>query len=148
MLLLLALVFIGVFVVAGLLIAASGAGASERTKQTLERLDAILASDVNKTKEELVNIRKEELFARYGGEEFAIILPETSREGALSLCERLRRMIESHPFQYEERSFHVTVSIGVATTHGEPNVQPVELLRQADEKLYQAKREGRNRVVS
>jgi tight adherence protein B len=63
MLLLLTLVFIAVFVVAGLLIAASGAGASERTKQTMERLDAILAADVNKTKEELVNIRKEELFS-------------------------------------------------------------------------------------
>jgi tight adherence protein B len=63
MLLLLALVFIGVFLVAGLLMAASSAGASERTKHTLERLDAILASDVNRTKEELVNIRKEELLS-------------------------------------------------------------------------------------
>jgi tight adherence protein B len=63
MLLLCALVFIAVFMVAGLLIAASGAGASERTKQTMERLDAILASDVRKNKEELVNIRKEELFS-------------------------------------------------------------------------------------
>ena len=63
MLPLLALVFIAVFVVAGLVIAATGAGASERTKQTMERLDAILAADVNKTKEELVNIRKEELFS-------------------------------------------------------------------------------------
>jgi tight adherence protein B len=63
MLLLLFLVFLGVFLVAGLLMAASSAGASERTKQTLERLDAILATDVSRTKEELVNIRKEELLS-------------------------------------------------------------------------------------
>jgi two-component system, cell cycle response regulator len=94
------------------------------------------------------NIRKEELFARYGGEEFAIVLPETSREGAVVLCERLRKLCESQPFQYEDKTFQVTVSCGVATTTGRENLTPRELISRADEKLYQAKNEGRNRVVS
>src|SRR5439155_870925 len=94
------------------------------------------------------NIRKEELFARYGGEEFAVVLPETGREGAGVLSERLRRVIESLPFRYEEKSYHVTVSIGVACTTGDAAMTPSALIRVADEKLYQAKHEGRNRVCS
>jgi len=94
-----------------------------------------------------VNIRKEELFARYGGEEFAIVLPETEREGAIQLSERLRRTVEAQPFQYEEKSFQVTISLGVATTTGHEAPSPSELIRLADEKLYQAKHQGRNRVV-
>lgn len=92
-------------------------------------------------------IRKEELFARYGGEEFAVVLPETNREGALSVAERIRSLIESHPFQYEGKSYHVTVSVGVAATNGDAALTPGELIRQADDRLYQAKRDGRNRVV-
>jgi diguanylate cyclase (GGDEF)-like protein len=94
------------------------------------------------------NVRKEELFARYGGEEFAIVLPETLREGAVTLSERLRQVVASQPFKYEERSYHVTISLGVATTSGDETMTPTALMRMADEKLYQAKREGRNRVVS
>jgi len=91
-------------------------------------------------------IRKEELFARYGGEEFAVVLPETTSEGAVSLGERLLRVVNQDPFVYEEKSYSVTISAGVATTLGETSTLPVDLIRQADEKLYQAKREGRNRV--
>jgi two-component system, cell cycle response regulator len=94
------------------------------------------------------NIRKEELFARYGGEEFAIVLPETTREGAVILCERLRKLCEDTLFQYEDKSFRVTISLGVATTDGSERLSPRELISRADEKLYQAKHEGRNRVVS
>jgi two-component system, cell cycle response regulator len=94
------------------------------------------------------NIRKEELFARYGGEEFAVVLPETSREGAVNLGERLRLAVEQQPFLYEEKSFQVTISLGVATTTGAETLTPTELIQQADEKLYQAKHEGRNRVVA
>jgi two-component system cell cycle response regulator len=94
------------------------------------------------------NIRKEELFARYGGEEFAVVLPETPCEGAMNLAERLVRVINSEPFQYEEKIYQVTISVGVTTTVGEKSITPSELIRRADEKLYQAKHEGRNRVVS
>jgi two-component system, cell cycle response regulator len=92
------------------------------------------------------NIRKEELFARYGGEEFAVVLPETNRDGALLLSERLRRLVETQPFQYEEKSFHVTISLGVSTYQGNEVITPAELIRRADEKLFQAKDQGRNRV--
>jgi diguanylate cyclase (GGDEF)-like protein len=94
------------------------------------------------------NVRKEELFARYGGEEFAVVLPETTRDGAVSLGERLRTVVAATPFHFEDRSYHVTISLGVATTSGDETMTPATLIRQADEKLYQAKREGRNRVVS
>lgn len=93
------------------------------------------------------NIRREELFARYGGEEFAIVLPETPKEGAMYLAERLRRLVEGQPFQYEERQYNVTISLGIASTDGEVVLTPRELIRHADENLYQAKNTGRNRVV-
>jgi diguanylate cyclase (GGDEF)-like protein len=93
-------------------------------------------------------IRKEELFARYGGEEFAVVLPETTREGAVPIAERLRSLVEAQPFTYDGREYAVTVSIGVATTTGEEALTPGELLRRADERLYQAKRDGRNCVAA
>jgi two-component system cell cycle response regulator len=94
------------------------------------------------------NIRKEELFSRYGGEEFAIVLPETAGDGALILADRLVKVINQQPFQYEDKPFPVTISAGITTTIGEKGITPVDLIRRADEKLYQAKHEGRNRVVS
>lgn len=93
-------------------------------------------------------IRKEELFSRYGGEEFAVVLPETNQEGAIALAERLLRVISQEPFVYEDRSYSVTISAGVATTMGEGTTSTIDLIRQADDKLYQAKREGRNRVCA
>lgn len=93
-------------------------------------------------------IRKEELFARYGGEEFTLVLPESTQEVALKAAERIRALVENHAFTYENKNYHVTISVGVATTTGDESLTPHELLRQADDKLYQAKREGRNRVVA
>jgi diguanylate cyclase (GGDEF)-like protein len=92
-------------------------------------------------------IRKEELFARYGGEEFAVVLPETDRNGAVHAAERIRALVESQHFQYEGKSFDVTISLGLATTAGEEALTPTQLIRQADDKLYQAKTSGRNCVV-
>jgi diguanylate cyclase (GGDEF)-like protein len=93
-------------------------------------------------------IRKEELFARYGGEEFVIVLPETPLEAALTVGERVREMVEKRTFQFEGKAFPVTISLGVATTMGDALLTPTDLLRMADEKLYEAKRLGRNRVVA
>lgn len=94
------------------------------------------------------NIRKEELFARYGGEEFAMVLPETPLDGALIVADRHLKVVNQTPFEFEEKSFAVTISGGVVTTQGELDITPSDLLRRADEKLYQAKNEGRNRVCS
>jgi diguanylate cyclase (GGDEF)-like protein len=93
-------------------------------------------------------VRKEELFARYGGEEFVVVLPETAREGAMQVAERIRKLVESRPFTYDGRDYAITISIGVAMTTGEEALTPGELLRRADERLYQAKRDGRNRVAA
>src|SRR5205085_12314517 len=79
------------------------------------------------------NIRKEELFARYGGEEFAVVLPETTREGAVTLSERLRTVVETQPFRYEDKVYTITISLGVATTVGDSAMTPARLIRLADE---------------
>src|SRR5205814_3609989 len=65
------------------------------------------------------SIRREELFARYGGEEFAIVLPEATGEGAVALAQRLTAVVGETPFQFEDRTYTVTISTGVATTAGE-----------------------------
>jgi diguanylate cyclase (GGDEF)-like protein len=93
-------------------------------------------------------IRKEELFARYGGEEFVVVLPETDRAGAISTAERIRSLVESRPFEFENHRLPITISLGVATLEGGEMIGPSDLLRRADERLFEAKRAGRNRVAA
>jgi len=85
--------------------------------------------------------RTSDLVARFGGEEFAVILPDTDLEGATILAERFRRVIETGP--WEQRS--VTVSIGAAVASESCTCRT--LIDRADQALYEAKRQGRNRVV-
>jgi len=87
-------------------------------------------------------VRSDDFFARWGGEEFVILLPNTGREGALKLAESLRKEIASHRFSGD---IFLTCSFGVASTEGEADVS---LFRKADEALYKAKLQGRNRVVA
>ena len=94
------------------------------------------------------NVRQEDLFARCGGEEFVVVLVETTLEGAVVVAERLREAVEGHQFKFESTPINITVSIGVATTSGDATVTPTALRKAADEKLYEAKRTGRNRVCS
>jgi diguanylate cyclase (GGDEF)-like protein len=91
-------------------------------------------------------VRAEELLARYGGEEFAAVLPECSREDALAVGERFRKLIEEQPFNFDGAPVPVTISVGVASIQGGEAITPNELVERADEKLYEAKRAGRNRV--
>jgi diguanylate cyclase (GGDEF)-like protein len=94
------------------------------------------------------SVRKEELFARYGGEEFGLVLPETSPEEGRNVAERLRAAVETHPFRYDDQPFQITISLGGVVTAGDDEaLTPSDLIREADARLYQAKREGRNRVV-
>lgn len=94
------------------------------------------------------NIRKYDTLARYGGEEFAIILPETSEEEALAVAEKLRQAIDDQIFIDKREEYHVTASFGIATC--KPAVlddfSKNGFISQADAALYQAKKEGRNRV--
>lgn len=91
------------------------------------------------------HIRKEEAFARYGGEEFAILMPETPGDRARIFGEKIRRMVESTPYEYEDRAIDVTVSIGIAEMGRHRD--PTSFIKAADENLYAAKGQGRNRVV-
>jgi len=94
------------------------------------------------------NVRREDLLARFGGEEFALVLVETHLSGALELTERLRRLIEQQVFEFESKRYSLTISLGVAAITGADESRPSELLRRADDKLFEAKRAGRNRVCS
>jgi diguanylate cyclase (GGDEF)-like protein len=89
-------------------------------------------------------IRRDEVFARYGGEEFVIVLPETPLDGAQSLAESIRARVAEHRFVFQGEQIPVTISIGSALV-GEGDTA-TELIQRADEKLYEAKRGGRNKV--
>lgn len=92
-------------------------------------------------------VRQTDTFARIGGEEFAMLLPETGPEDAQRMVERLRSRVESLPIPVDDEAIHVTVSIGLTSQTGElEHINSV--LRRADEALYAAKRQGKNRVVS
>ena len=84
--------------------------------------------------------------ARYGGEEFVLVIPGTTLAGGVMVAERLRQAVLEHTFPPPLEDLTVTISAGVAT-YPSPNVDSVDsLFRQADEALYRAKQNGRNRV--
>lgn len=93
-----------------------------------------------------LHARQLDLPARYGGEEFAMVLVDVDRATASAVCERLRTAIETEPWSALNAELHVTVSIGVVHSH-EAVGEPEALLSMADQRLYAAKRTGRNRVV-
>ncbi len=94
------------------------------------------------------NVRGVDLAARYGGEEFVVIMPETELETSLTIAERLRATVADQIFAVEtaDKPLNVTVSIGLATLCDGIRTS-AELLEKADEALYKAKHEGRNRMV-
>lgn len=91
-------------------------------------------------------IREVDALVRYGGEEFLVILPATTCKGAQEVGERLRAAVERADFLFSDQKLKVTVSLGCAE-FGEDTPTDEALLRKADERLYQAKTAGRNRVV-
>ncbi len=105
--------------------------------------DAVLRSFARTCREVL---RDEDLFARLGGEEFAIFLPGADLGGAIAVGERLRARFASTYTTTPVGNIQCTVSVGVAGTSSR-SVKVGELLRRADEALYEAKDEGRDRVV-
>lgn len=89
--------------------------------------------------------RNTDYLVRYGGEEFCCILPETSANDALNLAERFRSHIAKLVMDNKEDKIQVTISLGIAELHG--GETPDQLLKRADDALYEAKNTGRNRVA-
>ena len=94
--------------------------------------------------------RTEDLLARYGGEEFVIVLPDTDNSDALVIAEQVRQSVENMKIPHSKSTVgkFVTVSIGVATTLPDVNLNPESLIKIADQALYKAKKLGRNQVQS
>lgn len=93
--------------------------------------------------------RPGDLVARYGGEEFAIILPNTAQKGAMNVAEKIREEIKNLHIEHRASavSDRVTVSLGISTLIPSVESAPEMLIQAADQALYQAKKQGRDRVA-
>lgn len=90
--------------------------------------------------------RKSDVVGRYGGEEFVVIMPQTKKQEAAVMAERLRKKIKTHEFSAGTEKSSLSISIGVSSLT--ENIYDVDdLLKIADKALYQAKGEGKNKVV-
>jgi diguanylate cyclase (GGDEF)-like protein len=92
------------------------------------------------------NVRASDIVGRYGGEEFSIILTDIGLEDTLKLCNRIRREIEQHSFKVMDTTTNVTVSMGIFMKTPQDKVTMCEVVANADDALYAAKRSGRNRI--
>jgi two-component system cell cycle response regulator len=100
------------------------------------------------------SLRSGDVASRFGGEEFAAFLLDADYAQALIAAERVRRAIEQHPFSAvsqvsdeSRKSFHITISIGVAS-YPDDATDPIKLIELADSALYRAKRSGRNLICA
>jgi diguanylate cyclase (GGDEF)-like protein len=92
------------------------------------------------------SVRKKDTVARYGGEEFILILPEAGLEESSMIAERIRRLAENTRFEVGQAQINLTVSLGIASFPSHRARSKEELIKMADQALYDAKRGGRNRV--
>jgi two-component system cell cycle response regulator len=94
-------------------------------------------------------VRGIDLACRFGGEEFVVVMPDTSVAMASMVAERLRKRIATEPFRINQntRTVQATISVGIAAMRSVED-RPSDIIRRADEALYRAKRQGRNRVVA
>ena len=95
-------------------------------------------------------MRPGDVVGRYGGEEFLVILPGCDQEGAIMVGEKIRKNVEALkiPHNFSQAADYVTISVGVKSMQCEDEEVCGDVLLQADQALYQAKEQGRNRVVS
>jgi two-component system, cell cycle response regulator len=104
-----------------------------------DRLLRAVASEISRS------LRTPDVAARYGGDEFGVILPHTQPEGALRVCERIRKAVEQLAVNAGDAPVSVTSTLGVADYPAEGISTAEELIHAADEALYGAKRAGKNR---
>ena len=112
--------------------------------QILRQVGDILAGGMGDLKV-VSRLRKSDIIARYGGEEFVAILPETTSENAQIAAEKMRSVLEAEVFYIEEDEVKVTMSFGVAGLHKKIK-DADDLIQNADNAMYKAKENGRNRV--
>ena len=91
-------------------------------------------------------LRKYDYFFRIGGEEFVVFLSNTELNAATTLAEQIREAIERHDFHYKDNIIRITASFGI-TQHSQSDSNVNELLAKADYALYEAKKQGRNKVI-
>ncbi|SLM31347.1 putative Diguanylate cyclase with PAS/PAC sensor [Desulfamplus magnetovallimortis] len=94
----------------------------------------------------LANIREIDCFGRFGGEEFIMIMPESNRNVATAIAERLRKIVEKTTLNIDGNMTSITVSIGISGRWNNENISMDSLIKYADNALYAAKQNGRNRV--
>ncbi len=92
------------------------------------------------------SVRKKDTVARYGGEEFILILPEAGLEESFVIAERIRRLVEDTPFEVGGAQVNLTISMGISNFPSHRAKSKEELVKMADQALYDAKRGGRNKV--
>ena len=120
----------------------------DRFKGVNDKHSHMVGDDVLRT---IANIlrnqcRSIDIIARYGGEEFLLCFPETSHENAVNVCEKIRKQVEEYDWSRLQPGLQVTLSVGL--TAAPPQYDVDALIAAADEKLYEAKRGGRNRVCA
>lgn len=117
-------------------------------KSVNDRFSHMVGDDVLRTIANILRAqcRSIDVIARYGGEEFLLCFPETTRHAATAVCEKIRQQVESHNWGKLQPGLEVTISFGVAAAPPEYDVDT--LIAAADQKLYDAKRAGRNRVCA
>ena len=93
------------------------------------------------------SVRDTDIVTRYGGEEFIILAPRTTMQSTVKIAERIRRAIETNPYEVADKMIHITVSIGIAESITKDNTSTIEaLIDKADQALYVAKESGRNQL--
>jgi diguanylate cyclase (GGDEF)-like protein len=92
------------------------------------------------------NLREIDIIGRYGGEEFSVILPDTTKDGALVVGERMRKAVETTGISAYDESINVKISIGIAAYPDDAD-EINQLIDRADQMLYKAKETGRNKTV-
>lgn len=93
-------------------------------------------------------MRTTDVFGRYGGEEFTILLPETKKEEAFTVLDKIRHKVDSEVFEYKGVKHHIQISMGLTELHQDDAQRLSDLFKKADDALYQSKQNGRNMVTA